>query len=79
MKSTTILLPDDLSDRAERSAATLGVSLDDLIRESLEARLRALESPRGEDPLFADVPVYQGSHPADVAQRHDHYLYEGGE
>jgi plasmid stability protein len=79
MRPTTVQLPDDLTDRAERSAAALGISLDDLIRDSLEAHLRGSERPRSADPLFADVPVYDGPHPSDLAERHDHYLYGSGE
>ena len=45
MKRTTIMLPEELKNQAERSAASMGISLGELIRESLEARLKTLKRP----------------------------------
>jgi hypothetical protein len=75
MKRTTIMLPEELKNQAERSAATMGISLGELIRESLEARLKTLKRPRSEDPLFSNAPIFQDLVPPDLSERHDDYLY----
>jgi hypothetical protein len=31
---------------------------------------------KGRDPLWADVPVYDGPVPADLSVNHDKYLYD---
>lgn len=74
MTRTTIMLPEDLKLRAQEAARRLGVSLGELIRESLESRLEA-RGARQDDPLFEDVPVYHGDVPADISEEHDRYLY----
>ena len=76
MKRTTIMLPEELKHQAERSAASLGISLGELIRDSLEARLKNLKRPRSEDPLFSFVPIFQDPVPPDLSERHDEYLYD---
>lgn len=40
-----------------------------------ERYLRKLELPWSEDPFFAHRKVYDGPVPADIAERHDDYLY----
>lgn len=74
MTRTTIMLPEDLKHRAQETARRLGVSLGELIRESLESRLDGRGS-RDEDPLFQDIPVYRGEVPDDLSEEHDRYLY----
>jgi len=75
MKRTTIMLPRDLKQRAEREARSRGVSLGGLIREALAGLLRADHSAPGQDPLIADHAVYEGPGPDDTAERHDDLLY----
>lgn len=80
MTRTTIMMPEDLKLRAQEAARELGISLAELIRETLERRLEG--KPSDEDPLFKDVPVYEGAVPANLSEQHDRYLYgergEGG-
>lgn len=76
MKRTTIMLPDDLKMRAHHRASGMGISLGELIRESLEDILgHSDEEKLTEDPLFADDAVYNGKAPRDLSQNHDRYLY----
>ncbi len=76
MKRTTIMLPDDLKIRAHRRAKSIGVSLGELIRESLEVILSHPDEKKlTEDPLFADDAVYDGKTPKDLSRNHDQYLY----
>lgn len=74
MTRTTIMLPEDLKLRAQEAAARLGVSLAELIRETLERRLDARRDWQ-DDPLFAEVPVYAGAVPRDLSEEHDRDLY----
>ena len=75
MKRTTIMLPDDLRRRALFRARQRGVSLGELIRDSLDAALPSVTSEAGPDPLFDDV-VFDGPAPADLSANHDKYLYD---
>ena len=61
-------LPDEVIREAEEFA-----------REVLEERERNAKLPWDEDPLFKNVPVYDGPVPADLSERHDDYLYGEGE
>jgi predicted DNA-binding protein len=74
MKRTTIMLPPELKHRAEQLAREEGVSLAELIRESLEARLSRQEVRH--DPFFSDDAVFEGDVPADFSKNHDKYLYD---
>lgn len=78
MTRTTIMLPEGLKLRASRRARELGISLGELIRESVERRLDAGAS-LGEDPLFSEVPVFEGSVPPDLSEEHDRYVYGEGD
>jgi hypothetical protein len=75
MQRTTIMLPRDLKERATREARSRGVSLGELIRESLSTLLRGESTYAAEDPLIADRAVYDGPVPADTSERHDDLLY----
>jgi hypothetical protein len=44
-------------------------------KKLLEERERNALLPWSEDPLFKDVPVYDGPAPPDLSARHDDYLY----
>lgn len=74
MTRTTIMLPEDLKLRAQETAGRLGVSLAELIRDTLERRLDARRDWQ-DDPLFAEVPVYEGAVPRDLSVEHDRDLY----
>jgi len=74
MTEITIVVPEDLKEQAERTAAEKGTSLEEFVRETLEKRLRAVERPWSEDPFFADreawnTPCPEGEHPLDAAFR----------
>jgi hypothetical protein len=75
MKRTTIMLPDDLRRRALFRARQKGVSLGELIRDSLDAALPSGTYEAGQDPLFDEV-VFDGPAPADLSANHDKYLYD---
>ena len=75
MTRVTIALPDELKERAERTAAEKGTSLEEFLRETVERRLKRLELPWTEDPFFADQTVYEGPIPIDIVEHHDDYLY----
>jgi hypothetical protein len=75
MKRTTIMLPEGLRQRALSRAKQKGVSLGELIRDSLDAALPAMSYDVEHDPLFEDV-IYDGPAPADISARHDKYLYD---
>lgn len=74
MIRTTVMLPESLKNRAQQEAREMGISLGELIRQSVALRLEAGPHPAG-DPLFTDVPVYNGPVPADYSREHDRYLY----
>lgn len=77
MHRTTIMIPEELKTTAQRYARRHGMSLGDLIRESLRQRLlQENRESRTEDPLFADLSVYEGAAPSDLASGHDEYLYD---
>lgn len=76
MHRTTIMLPMGLKQRARGLAHRMGVSLSELIRESLEATLRGEAGEvRENDPLYGDRAVHEGPVPVDLAEAHDDYLY----
>ena len=67
------MLPVRLKHRANRLARKLGISLGELIRESLRDALHRRQDD--DDPLYADDVSYPGPAPADLAADHDEYLY----
>ncbi len=69
------MLPEDLRRRALFRARQKGVSLGELIRDSLNAVLPKVTYDAKRDPLFEDV-IYDGPAPADVSSDHDRYLYD---
>lgn len=73
MHRTTIMLPADLRRRAQLKAKEEGVSLAELIRTSLEERLRKDRKKRVS--FFDDKAVFRGETPPDLALDHDKYLY----
>jgi len=75
MKRTTVMIPEDLKNRASRRASSTGISLGGFIRESLERALRANTAVMNDDPFLTDNAVYEGNTEVDLAQNHDKYLY----
>jgi Arc/MetJ-type ribon-helix-helix transcriptional regulator len=75
MKRTTVVLPPELKSLAQRQAERLGVSMAELIRQSLSLRLRPPHRDSVRDPLLDDDVVYTGPGPRDTAKDHDRYLY----
>ena len=75
MTSARIQLPDRLIERAERSAEKMGISLNELIRETLELRLLKAEPDWENDPFLSDREVYEGPTPSDLVENLDDYLY----
>jgi len=75
MKRTTIMLPDDLKEKGMRKARRRGISLGELIRESLEAHVQTPHIEATEDPLFKDDAVFNGKAPKSLSKSHDRYLY----
>ena len=75
MKRTTIMLSEDLRRRAIFRAKQKGISLGELIRDSLDAALPKVSYEALGDPLFEDV-VFDGPGHSDVAAKHDKYLYD---
>jgi hypothetical protein len=75
MKRTTIMLPDDLRRRAIFRARQRGVSLGELIRQSLDAAVPDVSYDAGQDSLFEDV-VFDGPAPSDLSKHHDNYIYD---
>ena len=69
------MLPLDLKERASSLASRLGLSLGELIRQSLEAALRGNAGEVRDDPLFSDRAVYDGPAPANLSTDHDDFLY----
>ncbi len=65
MKRTTIMLPEDLRRRALHCAKQKGLSLGELIRDSLSAALPAVRYDALADRLFEGV-VFDGPAPAVV-------------
>jgi len=75
MKRTTVMIPDDLKNRASRRASSTGISLGGFIRESLERALRTDTTVMNDDPFLTDNAVYEGNTEVDLARNHDKYLY----
>ena len=69
------MLPLDLKHRSQAHAQRMGVSLGELIRESLEATLRGDAGEVREDALFTDTATLDGSLEGDLSEHHDQYLY----
>lgn len=67
-----ISLPPDLEAKVEREAHARGMSLSDFVRKSLEW---AVSQQPSDDPLFTDTAVHRDDGPADLASKHDRYLY----
>ena len=70
-----ITLPAELKTRAETLARAEGVSLEELIRQSLQDKL--VNAPNSQpDPFFDYHETFDGDVPSDLAANHDKYLYD---
>ena len=69
-----ITLPEDLAAEMKATAAAQGVPLAQLIRETMEQKLRAVKSARLEDP-FAWMDGLATTEETDLASRVDEILY----
>ena len=76
MKRTTVMLPPELKEKASRLAREKGISLGELLRESLTAALEVDGDRQRTDPLLSDGAVYKGEAPEDLSEHHDRYLYD---
>ena len=75
MHRTTVMLPEELKSQVVQFARESGLSLGDVVRESLENWLKNRRQRSTDDPLFHNVPVYDGPVPDDYSINHDKYLY----
>jgi len=76
-KRTTVVFPAGLKKRAVAEARHQRISFGELLRRSLEQTLsQPRKRPKGRDPLWDNVPVYDGPVPADLSSNHDKYLYD---
>jgi len=75
MRRTTIMLPAELRVQAIRKAESLGISLGELIRKSLQYSIRVSVNKSTKDSLFTDNAIFSGKIPRDLAEHHDRYLY----
>lgn len=76
MYRTTIMLPIDLKSKAQKIASKKGMSLGELIRESLEQRISRSKTLETSDPFFDDENFYTGDVPSSISSKHDDYLYK---
>ena len=79
MHRTTIMLPPEIKNAARQKARERGISLGELIRESLQRTLASGAQRRADDPLFADHACFDGDVERNLSAEHDLYLYEGEE
>ncbi len=75
MVRTTVLIPSKLKKKAEKMAASIGISFGELIRVSLNQVLKGESSKNADDPFFLDKEVYTKSKLEDLSLNHDDYLY----
>jgi len=73
MKRTTIMLPHELKNKAEREARRSGVSLGEFIRASMQEKLD--QQPKGRKRrFFPDDFTFTDNGPPDLAANLDKYL-----
>ena len=74
MHRTTILLDTEVKAKAQIRAERLGISLSQLIRNSLEKEV-SIEPASQLDPFWADREIIEDEGPVDYVENHDYYLY----
>jgi len=72
MHRTTILLPENLLEAAQKEARKNGISLGELIRRRL---VFGGEGGPSAEPVFYRREVWTGATPADLSEKHDEHLY----
>jgi hypothetical protein len=75
MKRTSVLLPPDLRNRADRRARQLGISFGELVRRALVRMLESAGTADGGDAFLADGAVHRGDAPDGASIHHDDHLY----
>jgi len=75
MHRTTILLPEELRQRAESEARSLGISFSELVRRRLQKGSEGMIGEKNRPAFFSRRP-WDGAAPADLAENHDRYLYD---
>ena len=75
MEHFDITLPAELKTRAETLARAEGVSLEELIHQSLQDKLVNIPNSQP-DPFFDGHETFDGDVPSDLAANHDKYLYD---
>lgn len=75
MHRTTIMLPEELKSKVVEYARECGMSLGEVVRDSLARWLQERRKRPRKDPLIDDVPVYDVPVPEDYSLNHDRYLY----
>lgn len=75
--SIQISLQEPLDERAAEAARRLGITVEEFVRRAVDDRLKTIET-RQTDPFFSDAAVFDGPDDGvtDVAENHDHYLYD---
>lgn len=73
MQRTSLMLPEDLQRQAAELARQRGISLGELVRQSL-VREAATAYQTNADPFWADVPTFRSGR-SDLAADHDAELY----
>jgi hypothetical protein len=77
---TTVVLPAALKQRAVARAREQGISFGEFVRRAVETMLtvplRGTARKETSDPFWDNLKIYEGG-PADLAARHDDYLYGG--
>lgn len=75
---TTVVFPPGLKQLAMERARERKISFAEFVREAVENAIRTprTKSKRTKDPLWDDVPVYDGPVPEDISINHDKYLYD---
>lgn len=76
MERTTVMLPNELKNKAAKQAREQGLSLGELIRKAIENSLNSNTSqPYAQDPFLNDDVVFTGEIPVNLSGSHDAYLY----
>ena len=74
MAGATITLTDELAGRVAERAREAGLSTEEFVRPALESELGSPSALVPRDTLF-ELEAADASAPADLAARHDRYLY----
>ena len=74
MRRTSIMLPRELKSKAQLLASKKGISLGELIRESLKNCLKEAVKGKVSDSFYDDDQYYKGEVPKDLSSNHDEYL-----